>query len=91
MGIKETIRALCDTGSQVNLITKDAAERLGLRFRKSRVQFIGVGEKSLGASIGEVLITIQLRNDEYIKHQFFIVNEITNYSPKSGQTNHWGI
>lgn len=37
-----SLRALCDTGSQINLITYDAVKRLNLRIERDRIQLMGI-------------------------------------------------
>lgn len=77
------IRALCDNGSQVNLITNKVMQKLGLKYVKTRTNFLGVGGTSLGSSLGKTLLHIKLKNGTFINDNFFVVKNITNYSPNS--------
>lgn len=91
-GTEVDIRALCDNGSQVNLITNSAIARLGLKPTVSRTTFLGIGGTSLGASLGELTIQTKLKNGKTISNNFFVVKKITSYSPQpSDQQITWGI
>lgn len=79
----ETFRALCDNGSQVNLITQSVINRLGLDRLDNRVQFVGINGAPLGHSLGSAQISIILpRNKGAISAEFMIVKSITNYQPE---------
>lgn len=74
---------MCDNGSQVNLITDKIIQKLGLKYTKTHTNFLGIGGANLGSSLGEVVLQIELKNGNLIKDTFFVVKNITNYSPKS--------
>lgn len=78
------IRALCDNGSQVNLITLSAIERINEKPRFEQTSFCGVGGKTVGSSLGEVWITIRISERSFIFNKFYVVRNITNYCPKKG-------
>lgn len=81
-GEGKTFRALCDNGSQVNLISQLAVKRLGLKQHKSLVQFTGIDGTPLGRSFAYVMATITLPDSqETLESKFYIMKKITNYSP----------
>lgn len=89
-GTKQTIRALCDNGSQVNLISNNISQKLGLKPNSNRTTFIGIGGTKLGSASGETRVSIQLNNGTLITDTFFIVKNITNYTPQSdNHTTNW--
>lgn len=81
------IRALCDNGSQVNLITISAIERINQKPQFRQTNFCGVGGKSVGLSLGEIWLKIQLPNGKNIYNKFYVVKKITNYNPKEPNNN----
>lgn len=84
-----TIRALCDNGSQVNLITQTAIEKLNLQPQRTKIGFSGMGGKTLGQAMGETPITFYLRYGSRITDNFFAVKRITNYSPEENNIGYW--
>lgn len=66
------LRALCDNGSQVNLISQSAFNKLGPPETKGmEVQFIGVNGKQLGKSMGQANLKIILpQSGESIQAHF---------------------
>lgn len=91
-GNNHQIRALCDNGSQVNLISRRISQNLGLISSISQTTFIGIGGINLESSFGEMQISIQLKNGTLITDNFFIVKTITSYTPQpdEGKIN-WNI
>lgn len=85
-GNKITARALCDNGSQVNLISQTTIHQLGEKLIKRETNFAGVGGNSLGSALGEIWLNIKLRNNQNLNEKFYIVKSITNYVPCA--TNH---
>lgn len=79
-------RALCDNGSQVNLITQVTILKLGEKPSFEKTTFQGVGGNSLGSSLGEVNLKMKLKNGNLLKQKFYVVKNITNYHPLA--TNH---
>lgn len=77
------IRALCDNGSQVNLITQRATQLLNVTPNSVRTTFIGIGGNKLGSSLGEVSSKIELKNRKILTCNFFVVKNITSYFPNS--------
>lgn len=76
-----TTRALIDNGSQVNLITKKIVDELGMEPNPEKTTFAGIGGHNLGSSIGEIELTIKLKEGNFIKNKFYVVKHIKNYWP----------
>lgn len=79
-----SIRALCDTGSQVNLITKKAAKRLGLPVERAHAQLLGI-QSSLSNSNGCVSVEIPVSHlddkSQHLKIKLYVVNSVTRHLP----------
>lgn len=78
-----TLYALCDTGSQINLITEDAVKRLGLPVTKASVNLSGLRGRRLPGANGRVKLT--LRSSQcynLINGMFYVISGITDKSPK---------
>lgn len=87
-GEELTIRALCDNGSQVNLITLSAVEKINEKLQVGHTAFCGVGGKEIGTSLGEVWVSIKLSEKTSVSSKFYVVKKITNYCPpEEPQTN----
>lgn len=82
-GEEATIRALCDNGSQVNLITLSAVEKINGKIQFGQTNFCGVGGKSIGNSLGEIWLSIKVAEQSFIFNKFYVVRNITNYCPNS--------
>ncbi|XP_031637878.1 uncharacterized protein LOC116350268, partial [Contarinia nasturtii] len=78
-----TARALCDNGSQVNLITTSIVQQLQLKTTSRKVTFTGIGGNTLGSSIGEVRLRIKLRDGGFLTEKFHVVKSITTYQPRN--------
>lgn len=77
------LRCLCDSGSQLNLITEDAVRRFGLTKSKARIQLNGVGGKLSDNSNGIVKIRFGPHFDRNKTQEalFFVVRRISNPLP----------
>lgn len=72
------IRAVCDTGSQLNLITQAAAKRLNLNIEKVIVHLRGAQGTLLERPLGRVKIGIrQSKPTKIIEAVFYVVRRIT--------------
>lgn len=78
---EQRIRALCDNGSQVNLITMSAVEKINGKPLYEQTSFCGVGGKTIGSSLGEIWITVRINDKQFLFNKFYIVRNITNYGP----------
>lgn len=75
------IRALVDTGSQLNLITIRASKRLGLTILRANANLIGV-ETTSSQSTGYVLVSIKIPEKEQPHtEKFYVVKQITRHLP----------
>lgn len=80
----ESFRALCDNGSEANLVAQAALKKLGLKGDGKRVQFLGINGSQLGKSLGSIRLKIQLPGKGgIISAEFLIVKTITSYEPES--------
>lgn len=79
------LRALCDTGSQLNLITKDCVQRCGLRYEKHQIAISGAGSDSIIRSCGyiETMLCHRQRNQPAIPVRFIVVSRISNRLPQA--------
>ena len=63
-GRESTARVLMDTGAMISVVRADVAERLGLKFRESRVKKIkGITDHDMGV-VGEVATTLRVGERE---------------------------
>lgn len=83
------LRALCDNGSQVNLISQKTLNSNHLFPTKQKTSFFGIEGTKIGTSSGEIELEIKSPNStETIKTRFFVIKTITNYS-SINQRNDW--
>lgn len=73
------IRCLCDSGSQLNLITEEAVRRLGMKPTRAKIQLNGIGDQFNGISTGMVDIQLgpNFGGNNTLEAPFFVVNKIT--------------
>lgn len=76
------LRALIDNGSQVNLISEQAINKLNLKPKSGNTKFIGIGGNQLGQAAGEISLKIRVPTaQKYIEDNFYVMKSITNYQP----------
>jgi len=75
------IRALCDSGSQIGLITRNAIKRLGLTLQQSQTGLLGGGNTNIGTTLGKVVVEIKLINNESFYTTLYVVNRIVTNLP----------
>lgn len=80
-GINVAVRALCDNGSEVNLVTASTVQQLLEKPRNGQTTFFGVGGNSLGSSLGVIYLKIELKDGGWIADKFYVVKSITKYNP----------
>lgn len=80
---KFKLRCLCDSGSQLNLITKEAAQRLGLIVKNATIQLNGIGGQISDYAIGitNLQICAHYRIKNILEAKFAVVNKITTILP----------
>lgn len=80
-----TIRALCDSGSQLNLITKECAARLDMWIDKTKATIIGAGLGSQITAAGQMDAQLEHRLHPTIlgPARFMIVHKICGPLPQS--------
>lgn len=86
-GIEIQTRALCDNGSQVNLITASILQQLNENPKSDYTTFYGIGGNALGSSLGEIMLKIKLNDGSCMVNKFFVVKNITNYTPRTASSN----
>lgn len=77
------IRALCDTRSQMNLISKNDVKRLSLTVEKTHAKLFGI-QSNLSRATGCVYIDILTPADtdnQAIKVKLYVVNSVTRHLP----------
>src|ERR1700753_465899 len=79
--ISTNVRALCDNGSQINLITEKTINELKIKPTPSKTSFAGIGGNRLGTSLGSTILEIKLLDGTFISAKFHVVKRITNYQP----------
>lgn len=72
---------MCDNGSQVNLISQEIVQKLNEKPIPGKISFSGIGGNNLGSSLGEIYMSLVLKSGDMIMNKFYIVKNITNYSP----------
>lgn len=84
-------RALCDSGSQLNLITSNCVQNLGLSFRHANIHVIGVGETDAIRAQGylDVKIIGLHRNHPPIAVRLVVVHRITSTMPAVEHIQHF--
>lgn len=93
-GYSNNVRALCDNGSQVNLITESTVQRLRLTREKSAISLSGIGGNAALSTRGVVNIKIRpsFESEFEIDVQMLVVTKITSEMPATrlerGQWSH---
>lgn len=82
-GSLHRLRALCDNGSQVNLITEGAVQRLRLQRTTANVAITGVGGSPALSTKGLVTVTLRPAFDSRfdLSVNFLVVQRITSEMP----------
>lgn len=84
-------RALCDSGSQLNLITSSCVQRLGLAFRSANIHVVGVGETDALRAYGylDVKIIGLHRDCPSVAIRLVVVPRITSMMPAVEHAQHF--
>lgn len=70
------IRALCDTGGQSNLITRQAVKRLGLKTHPTWLPITATQETATSGSTELTNLHIRISQTKTIKCTFFVVGKV---------------
>lgn len=62
-----------------------------MKLIRNKTNFVGMGGANLGDAQGEVRATIQLKNGRAITTNFYVVKNITTYSPNVTAPTQWNI
>ena len=81
---EKAIRAVCDSGSQISLISIDSVHRLGLKISKSSIKLIGAQDIKIGQVAGKVMLAMGIPNSDSILHcLFYVVPRISRPLPET--------
>lgn len=85
VGRPVTLRALCDTGSQINLITTESLQRLKLPKQDSLITLNGISSSDAVATIGttHIQITSRFSKNNSINIKAHVLKKITTQLPTS--------
>lgn len=77
--ISPPVRALTDTGSQLNLISQDCVQRLGIRFTQTTAFITGIGNTNAIRATGVIDTHIQHRHlsEPFIPIRLLVVPKIS--------------
>lgn len=84
VGMKiHSCRAMCDPGSQLNLITEECVQRIGARLRRCNRAVSGIGNKAgVALSRSAVISMCTWNHNRYvISAEFTVINELLNQLP----------
>lgn len=82
-GNKVTMRVLCDSGCQINLITTDAVQKLRLRKTPTQVKILGLGGTQASAGIVNVEISSPLNEKLIIPLEMYSHTRLLGPLPQS--------
>lgn len=83
------IRALCDNGSQLNLITERAVRRLKLKPEPVSISLLGASQSPLGESTGQVTLRVEIpESSDFIEATLYVVSRITEHLPRRSVPQH---
>lgn len=79
------IRGLCDSGSQINLITMDCLQRLQLKAQASRTLIAGIGDTISLQGMGHIVAALLHRDndDSHPEVRFTVVSRVTSRLPST--------
>lgn len=90
-GMHRQVRALCDPGAQISLITEDCTQRLQLPRRTSKLTIHGVGSGLSQVAHGMVTLEIMPRftSDFRLTVQAYILSRVTRMLPTTSIQTEW--
>lgn len=79
----QPVRALCDSGSQINLITNDCCQRLGLAPKPGKITITGVGNVTALHARGfvDIFICHRINTQPILQARLIVINKITSKLP----------
>lgn len=78
------IRALCDTGSQLNLISQKAAKRMNLLIENISLSLYGANETKVLEASGRLFLELKTVNPfAPIRAEFLVVSRVTSFLPQT--------
>lgn len=80
-GKSRTIRALCDTGSQLKLISANCVQQLRLRRIKQKMQISGIGAKTYANGYVDVELTHRHADAASVTARMLVVKKISSHIP----------
>ena len=75
------IRAILYSGSQSNLITEDAVQRLGLKKEKADGRVFGLGVQEVNNSKGSVKLILKTKDEDFISIRATVLAKLTSNLP----------
>lgn len=82
-GQKELLRALVDPGSQVSLITEEAAQNLRLPKERIKTTILGVGDSTSTRSSSRVNVSIQTKDNGFLQFGALVLKKLSSLLPDS--------
>lgn len=76
------IRALCDSGSQLNLITEHVAQQMGLRKVKQKIPINGIGASMCASGYADVVFIHRCNTNTIASARILIVSKISSTLPE---------
>lgn len=77
------LRALCDSGCQINLITTDAAQRLRLRKTPTQAKILGLGGLQAAKGIVNMRISSPIDANESTQLELYVHNRLLGPLPQT--------
>lgn len=85
-------RALLDSGSQINFITEELAQRLNLRKEEKSLDLIGIGKLNTTVSKKLHAVVKSRLNDHSFSADYWVMSSISAYQPDHAiSTANWKI
>lgn len=89
MVLNDHVTAICDNGSSINFITREAVRRLGLSATKVVINLIGLQDEPLPGTSGRLHLTLRSNNPaNRVRGTFYVVERITRDSPSTAIAHH---
>lgn len=73
---------MCDSGSQIGLITIQAVKKLGLKITPASMNIFGAQGQRIGQADGKVILAIPINSTHYTTTTFYVVPKISKNLPE---------